>query len=89
MFVYLCLCCHYKPGDISAFLYCHSEKRRGGRLPDSFMYTLPLYMYIHPKNLLYTVHNVEANIWKYFLIDTDPPMIGRMLPGYDNKAATD
>jgi hypothetical protein len=47
MFVYLCLCWHYKPDIFQP--YSTVIQRRGRRLPDSFIYTLPVY--IHPKNL--------------------------------------
>ncbi len=50
------------------------------------LYILYLYIFIQ-RIYLYTVHYVEAYLWKYFLKDTNPHKI-HALPEQDQEVAT-
>jgi hypothetical protein len=84
--LFICVCA----GTISLEIFQPSStviQRRDGRLPDSYIYCI-LYLYIFIQRIyLYTVQNVEAYLWKYILIDTNPHQI-HALPEQDQEVAT-
>ncbi len=84
--LFICVCA----GTISLEIFqpsCTVIQTGEGRLPDSYIYTV-LYLYIFIQRIyLYTVHYVEAYLWKYIFIDTNPHQI-HVLPEQDQEVAT-